>query len=138
MSRPSSRRVMRVDDSVGGREGQRGDHPVGAAGGALADRQLDAHVPPVGLEDLAGYVDRAPEAVAWREARPQLAQMVLRDGDAAGVTTRAQAGLPQLVSRDPRAVQYEEGLFGHSRCNPVRFRPLPSSCDPALRLVCST
>ena len=48
-----------VDDGVGGREGQRRDEAVGAAARALADRHVDAGVPPVGLEDLAGHVDGA-------------------------------------------------------------------------------
>jgi len=45
---------------------------------------------PVGLEDLAGHVDRALPVAAAVE-RPQFAQVVFEDADAAGVTALLQA-----------------------------------------------
>jgi hypothetical protein len=63
---------------------------VGAARCALADRHVDAGVPPVGLEDLSGHIDGALVVARCEERRAYARQVFLEDADAAAVALALQ------------------------------------------------
>jgi hypothetical protein len=69
--------------------GQRRHEAERFPSGALADRDVDAGVPPVELNDLAREVTRALEGAGREEAGPDGGQVLLEDRDAAPITALA-------------------------------------------------
>jgi hypothetical protein len=80
-----------VDHRVGGRVRQGGHPAVRLAGGAVADRDLGAGLPPVPVGELAGQVAGALVAAGRQERRADGGQVLLEDGDPAGVAVTPQA-----------------------------------------------
>ena len=130
---------VRVDHGVRGREGQRRDEAVGAAAGALAHRHVDAGVPPVGLQELAGRVARAPEVAGGLELRAHARQVVLQDGDAAGVTQALPPDLTPAIRSWFKEAGFREKAFdvshdGFMSVGAHRLTGEPSALVPGQRL----
>jgi hypothetical protein len=96
-------------------------------GPALADRDLPAGVPPIGLGHLAGQVGGALVGASGEEERADLPEVVLQDGAAAGVA------LPAQMFQDDRGRNLGV-LIQHGRHGVLeRFHERRRRCSSVLR-----